>query len=253
MIASRYYLTLLAAFIALTPGLLPGAAAEGPDPAEAMMKRMRETLRNTMIQLQTAQAETAALQAKQAESEAKIQELETKLTATIKQADADKANAGNIAKEQEAKMANQAQELAVLNETLSKWKVGYKQAAQVANSTEGKRAKLADKVIMLERQVADQRVKNRELYDLGKEILTRYEKFGFGTALVRREPFTGIARVKFETLIQEYGDKLVDGRIPPDELKKEGVTAEAKPAAASTPAPAPAKPESKPSPVKAKS
>lgn len=201
--------------VALLAGPFATLCAQEANPADAMMKRMRETLRNTMIQLQTAQAEVAALQAKQAESEAKIQELNGKVTSLTKQGDADKAAAAKAATEASAKIATQSQEIAVLNQNLEKWKAGYKQAAQVANETEARRSSLANKVILLEREVADTKVKNRELYRLGNEILTRYEKFGLGSALAAREPFTGVARVKFETLVQDYADKLVDQKLKP--------------------------------------
>ncbi len=61
------------------------------------------------------------------------------------------------------------------------------------------------------------------------DILTRYEKFGLGDALTAREPFTGITRVKLQSLFEDYQDKLVDQRIKPVDTS----TAETK----TTPAP----------------
>ena len=63
--------------------------------------------------------------------------------------------------------------------------------------------------------VADREAKNRELYRLANEILTRYEKFGLGDALAAREPFTGITRTKLENLVQDYSDKIADARVQP--------------------------------------
>lgn len=230
--------------VLLLLGACVPAQAQEVNPADAMMKRMRETLRNTMIQLQTAQAEVAALQAKQTESEARIAELEAKLKAQTKQADADKAAAARTATELNAKIATQTQENLALNQTLDKWKNGYKQAAEFANSTEAKRSQLANRVILLDREVADQRVKNRELYKLGNEILTRYRNFGLGNALLAREPFTGIARVKLETLLQDYGDKLQDQKIKPEPAAKPAAKSETAPPAAATATQAPAKKKS---------
>lgn len=207
--------------------------AQEVNPADAMMKRMRETLRSTMIQLQTAQAEVATLQAKQVESDSKIQELTAELTTLTKQADADKAAAASKATELNGQIATKTQEVVMLTQSLEKWKAGYKQAAEVANATEAKRSQLADKVILLDRRVADMQVKNRELYKLGSEILRRYENFGLGTALLAREPFTGIARVKFETLVQDYADKLTDQKLKPGEAPADtpdSVPAESPPA-----------------------
>ncbi|QIF05755.1 phage major capsid protein [Roseimicrobium sp. ORNL1] len=228
----------------LITGSLP--AQQDMKAIEATMGRMRDALRNTMIQLQTAQAENAASQAKLVEAENKIVELNARITSLTKQADADKANATRVAKEQEARIGTQATELAALSSNLEKWKAGYKQAADVANQTESRRAKSAAKVIVLERRVADQQVKNQELYKLGLEVLTRYEKFGLGTAIVRREPFTGIARAKFETLVQDYSDKLADGRIKPEDAEKSASAAAAAASAAPASAPVPATPSEKP-------
>ncbi len=84
-----------------------------------------------------------------------------------------------------------------------------------ADKKEGDSAKLANDVVLLKRQVADRETKNLALFKLGNEILTRYEKFGLGEALLAREPFTGITRTKLETLVQDYSDKLADQRIKP--------------------------------------
>ncbi|MFZ4764517.1 MAG: phage major capsid protein [Roseimicrobium sp.] len=208
----------LALVTAIASSSAPLSAQEA-NPMEAMMKRMRETLRNTMIQLQTAQAEVATLQAKQVEQETQIKELGDKVVAITKKADADKADAAKLVKEKEAKIATQATEITTLNATLEKWKDGYKKAAEVANATEAKRSKLASQIVLLDRQVADQKAKNQQMYKIGSEVLRRYEKFGLGTALLNREPFTGIARAKFETLVQDFHDQLDDSKIQPEELK----------------------------------
>ncbi|RBP43621.1 hypothetical protein DES53_10519 [Roseimicrobium gellanilyticum] len=232
-------------------GSLP--AQQDAKAIEATMGRMRDALRNTMVQLQTAQAENAASQAKLVEAEARITELNARITSLIKQADTDKANAARVAKEQDARIGTQATELAALTSNLEKWKTGYKQAATVANDTEARRVKAAAKVIVLERRVAEQQVKNQELHKLGLEILTRYEKFGLGTAIVRREPFTGIARVKFETLIQDYSDKLADGRIKPEDAQKSASSTSSPPASATAPAAPSEKPAAKSSAQKGES
>ncbi|CAN5764230.1 hypothetical protein BH11VER1_BH11VER1_29910 [soil metagenome] len=205
---------LLGLFVAAFTGA--AHAADEVSPAEAANKRLRDTLRSTMVQLQTAQAETAALQVQKAETDQKLAELTSTYGALLKTMAADKQAASKTASELDAKIAKQSEDIALINQALEKWKVGYKQAAQVANATEAKRAGLAEKVILLDRQVADQRVRNSELYKLGTEVLKRYENFGLGTAILAREPFTGIAKVKFETLVQDYQDKLVDQKIKPE-------------------------------------
>jgi hypothetical protein len=58
---------------------------------------------------------------------------------------------------------------------------------------------------------------------LGNEVLDRYAQFGLGTAISAREPFVGITKVKFQTLVQDYQNKLTDQTIRsdnPSETKK---------------------------------
>jgi len=99
---------------------------------------------------------------------------------------------------------------------LGRWKLGYAKLADYAKATEAKRADLASKIIQMERLIAEQKVKNSEMYRLGLEVLDRYAKFGLGTAIMAREPFVGITKVKFETLLQDYQNKLTDQTIRND-------------------------------------
>ena len=69
--------------------------------------------------------------------------------------------------------------------------------------------------MLLQRRIDDQQMKNAEMYKIAKEILSRYEKFGLGTALTAREPFVGTTKVKLQTLVQDFADKLADQRLKP--------------------------------------
>jgi hypothetical protein len=94
-------------------------------------------------------------------------------------------------------------------------KEAYNKAVEVANTKEAQRAKFESQAIVLQRRVEDDENKNLALYQLGKEVLNRYEKFGLGTAITSREPFVGITKVKLENLVQDYSDKLVDQTVKP--------------------------------------
>ncbi len=56
---------------------------------------------------------------------------------------------------------------------------------------------------------------NRRLYDINHELLDRYENKGFGDVLKQREPFTGVAKVDLENLVQDYRYRLDDLKIEP--------------------------------------
>jgi chromosome segregation ATPase len=177
--------------------------------------KLREALRNTMLQLRSAQNDRAALQASQTENEEKLKKLTAQVEGLNKQAAAaEKATAG-----QEAQLAK-------FKEALQRWEAAYKQAVEIANTKEAARAKLASDVIDLQRRVADQQSRNAAMFRTASEILTRYEHFGLGEALAAKEPFVGVTRVKLENLVQEYEDKLVDDRIRDVDAAKHGATNE---------------------------
>jgi chromosome segregation ATPase len=168
-----------------------------------------------MLQLRNAETERANLQAAKTELEAKNKTLEEQVATMSKQAAANQAEADKSIADLKAKVDERDREIGTLRVSLDKWKVDHEKISDLARTKEGQRVKLTEKVIVLERQVADQQRRNAAMYKLGIEILDRYEKFGLGTALTSREPFVGLTRVKFENLIQDYGDKLADERIKP--------------------------------------
>lgn len=191
-------------------------AAEKADPA---MQKMREAVKNAMIQLRDANAKLAAAQAAQAESDDKIKELQGKLDELAKKSASEKKTATETIEDLRVKLANDDLLNTHLTESLTKWKQGYAKLADYAKATEGKRAEFASKCVILERRVAEQQMKNQEMYRLANEVLDRYAQFGLGTAISAREPFVGITKVKFQNLLQDYQNKLSDQTIRKDQTQ----------------------------------
>jgi len=203
-------------FLALL-ALLPLAAvslhaAEKVAPAQ---QKMRELIRNSMIQLRDANAKLAVAQAAQADAEEKVKDLQGQLDALTKKSTAEKKAADQAIDDLKTKLANDDLMIAHLTESLTKWKQGYAKLADYAKATEGKRQELASKIILLDRRITEQQNKNAEMYRLANEVLDRYAQFGLGTAISAREPFVGIAKVKFQTLLQDFQNKLSDQTIKP--------------------------------------
>ena len=193
-----------------TPSIL---AAE---PTETVETRLRERLRDTMLQLRDAQtaAETnrAALESVQAESAAEIKVLTEKLAAITKEANAN-SQAARAVETLKTQVARQEKEIAGLEEAAE----SCRQAAELARNHAEERAKQVDQaVIELERLVSDRQAKNLALYKTACEVLLRYQQFSLGDALKSREPFVGITRVKLQNLIQDYQDKLASERTTLD-------------------------------------
>ena len=170
----------------------------------AVDNRMREALRNTMLQLRSCETEKATLQAAKAEAD----EVNKRLAAKVDSLAATSSKAEKAVAEQDA-------EIEKFKAAIEKWQAAYQQATDLAGKKESERAKLAANVILLQRQVEDLQRKNASLFNVGNEILTRYEHFGLGDALNAKEPFVGITRVKLDNLVQDYRDKLADQKIRP--------------------------------------
>jgi len=209
---SRNLSTLIAAILALTLFTGKAGAVDQPNPAEV---RMREALRNTMLQLRTAQNDNAVLQTAKSELDRKNKELDAQVKQLTKNIANDKDASDKKIEVLNAKLAAQADEIAKLKEALAQTQAKLAETTTLAQSKEAERAKLAADVIVLNRTTADQKTKNAEMYKLGREILLRYEKFGLGEALGAREPFVGTTRVKLETYVQDFQDKLTDQKIKP--------------------------------------
>jgi len=171
--------------------------------------RVQQAMRNMTTRLRAAETERDTLLAAKAQSDQEKKTLTEKLEALTKQATAD-SNALAAAKTQ---LAGRDTENAQLQESLQKLQVSQTRAVETAQKTESERAKLAGQVIELQRKLTDREGKNLALFKLANEILTRYERFGLGDALAAKEPFTGVARVKLENLVQDYQDKLADQRV----------------------------------------
>ena len=196
-------------------------AADAPNPAE---QKLRESVRALTLQLRTSENEKAALLGEKTEAEQKVTDLTEQLEKYKKQLVADKEASDKAQEEMNAKIAAKDAEIATGEKSLAAWKkahgevkAAYEKAVAIGNAKEAERAKLAARVIVLDRQVAEQRTRNAALYKTGTEVLSRYEKFGLGTALTSREPFVGTTRVKFENLIQDYSDQLEDQKLKPEE------------------------------------
>lgn len=200
--------------------LLPFGVLCAADQANSSETKLREALKNTMLQLRDAQNQVVTLQASQAESDQDKADLKSQLDALNKKFDAlnkqsatDKAATEKTLAGLNAQVTKKDADIAALNEALEKWKAGYTQILSIAKTKEAERAKLAGDNILLQRTIDDRETKNAELFKIGNEILTRYEKFSLGDALAAKEPFIGSSRVKLENLVQDYQDKLLEKKV----------------------------------------
>lgn len=190
----------------------PLLAAEAPNAAE---QKLRENLRATMLQLRTAESERAALQASQAESDATAKAATEKLEAMTRESAASQVLADKTVGDLQNRLARRELDLAETKAGFEKAKAEIARITEIARKKEEERARLAIKSVELQRLVTDRETKNVALFKTGTEILTRYERMSLGEALVAREPFTGITKVRLQNLVQDYQDKLLDQKVKP--------------------------------------
>jgi chromosome segregation ATPase len=213
MFTHRHFLPFFALLSALLTFGVPRAAADSSsDAAEA---RLRDTLRSTVLQLRDAQNQIATLQGAQADSDAKNKELADQLALLKKHSTDDKAMADNAIAGLTAKAADQGAEIEKLRKSLGNWKMACVQTATAASTLRAQCDKLSDENIVFQRRVDYLEAKNVALFNLGNEILGRYEDFSLGNALTAKEPFVGVTRTKLENLVQDYQDKLLDQKAAP--------------------------------------
>ena len=186
---------------------------KGGDDVEALIAKMRETLRNNMIELRNVQNERAVLQTTTEEQEAKIKELTAKLELATKQAAADKNAATNQIAELTEKLQAAEAKIAEVESANANWKKAFNDAAQLAEKKETERARLAAVNKRLEADLDHHISKNIEMYRVAMELLERYRKFSLGDALLAREQFTGLSKVQLQNLMQDYENRLAEQRV----------------------------------------
>ena len=201
----------LAIFSACTLTFLSAAGlAQGPAPAD---QRLREQIKTLTMQLRSAEAERATLQAEKVSLNEKIGALQKQSEEITKRLAEKEKEAKEEGERLQAEIAAAKAENDGTKNLLVKADAFGKQSAELARKTEAERARLAGENLQLKRVVADQRVKNARMFAIGNEILSRYQNFGLGTAITAREPFVGITRARLEALAEDYSGQLAGQRI----------------------------------------
>jgi chromosome segregation ATPase len=185
------------------------------EPAADGSAALRAALRDKTQQLLIAQSDLQTLQSGQAAIADEKKALAEKFEALKKQCDADRLKSDKSTASLTAQLEKQKLQNAQLSEAFDKAKAEGEKAAQAAHFAETQGATLAKENIVLQRSIADREAKNLSLFLIANEILTRYEEFSLGNALLAKEPFVGLTRTKLENLVQDYQDKILEQRTKP--------------------------------------
>ena len=201
------------AILSLLVATIPSVYSAEEDPTA----KFREALKNTMLKLRDAQGQLANAQAATIAAESKVEDLTSKNETLTKDLVSERNAASTQISDLNKKISVRDDSISELQASLANWKKSYEDVTKLAAQRENQRAIFEAKSIKLERQVEDQKFRNIQMHKIGMGILDRYEKFGLGDAILAREPFTAVQRVKFQNLIQDFSEELSDARIPANE------------------------------------
>jgi chromosome segregation ATPase len=209
----------LSGWVALAAVALPlwGGAALGQT-ATDNETRLRDALRTATSQLRTLEDERVGLQARAVQAEQQAETLRAQLQAAteeLKKVSAQLGDRDQALTEAGQQIAAQIEAREDLRQTLDKWKIAYDEAANVARTKEAERARLSTELAAFTKRATTCEALNAELFKVGNEILGRYAAVDLSDVMALREPFIGVKRVELQNIVQDYQDKLLDGKVTP--------------------------------------
>ncbi len=203
------------------------AQTAGVSPAEQRLREQIKTITQRMSAAETAQV---ALQAEKTALEDEMKKQKAAYEGLVKTSIAEKDTMKGEAEKLTADIMDREKQIADVKAELGKANAFGEKASAQFQKAEAERARLANESLVLKRIVSDQRLKNSQMFATAKEILDKFTKFGFGTALTSREQVIGITRARLESYFEDYSSQLSKHRIRLD---------------GTTPAPTEAKPAEK--------
>lgn len=177
--------------------LLAFPASAADKPAKDQTRRLEQQLRAAMRQ--------------KTETEAKLTEVQGKVTEAESRADAAGARSARLAKALETAKADIATGQAEKEALAAKLSETERQLAQLKNEKLRVDADLAAH----KKTLGDCRTRNARMYDLGTELLGRYERKSCLDSALQAEPFTGLKRAQIEKMMEEDRERLDKEQILP--------------------------------------
>jgi len=187
---------------------------------QSVEDKLRELLRQTIVQLRALQDTQAQLQADRdsaVKQRDQLQQQVTDLQAKLAQLPA--ANAPPPPNPDELRKLNDAlaaahRQIAALQASNAKWQAAYRQAAAIAQERDAAAKRLAAG-LQAARTVNDtDHATNAKLAALASDILHLYRSHDFRNLLFQSyEPLLGFKEVQLENLVQGYEDKIYGLRL----------------------------------------
>ena len=194
------------------PLVLPGLAQ-----AQSLESRLRAQLVAVNGRLQDLQNSQAALVAEKNAAEADRDALKRRLAAAESRGRGPRPADGAELARYKAKIEEADGARAQGEADLAAARAEIARLAAQARQDQSERERLSAAVALADANTAVARAKNAEAIAVAKEVLAAYERVSFADVMARKEPFTGLERVRIEKLEQDYRDRLYESRldVPP--------------------------------------
>lgn len=202
---------------ALMAGLAAPLALPGLAQAQSLESRLRAQLVAVNGRLQDLQNSQAALVAGKNAAEAERDALKRRLAVAESKGRGPRPADGAELAVYKAKADEAVAARAQGDADLAAARAEVARLTVQARQDQSERERLSAAVALADANTAAVRAKNAEAIAVAKEILAAYERISFADVMARKEPFTGLERVRIERLEQDYGDRLYESRldVPP--------------------------------------
>lgn len=188
--------------------------------------REKQMLRR--IQQQVQRAEQARVQAEQekasllAEKETlarQYQQTQLEVDAAKRQAGAARAGQSRLEKELGAlrmELGEVKKQLEMSNKQLSDSALLQRTTAQKLALIESAKQQTESQLLQTGRTLEVCREHNGRLYQIGRELITKYEQKSCKDAVLQKEPFIGLKKVEMENLLEQWRDSVDRERLGKD-------------------------------------
>ena len=171
--------------------------------AQSADAKLRDQLRQTILELRRVDEENASLKAQLATlttAQDAAKQLERSLAEEKK-----KSRRADELQQTQLQLMQNLQQLQAQNAqqaaTLNQYQIQYNALGALQRDTQGR--------------VDNCTARNAQLVRLSDELVRRYRDRGFFDVLLSREPLTGLKRVELEKLAQDYRGKVLDQQLAP--------------------------------------
>jgi chromosome segregation ATPase len=225
--------------------LLVALGAGGAHAQDSAADRLRDALRKSTVELRALQDQQGALQAELDQTKQQRDALQKQVEelqahpAAPPAPEAPKVSEDELNQLRTALKEAQAQN-AALQAGLSKWQSAYNEAAGVARAKDAEAQARGREARATDQKLGFCKTANTRLIGVANDILHLYRTQDFRSLLIGSyEPLLGLKKVELENVVQDYEDKIADGRYYGNETP----AAQSQPAAQSPSQPAtPARP-----------